>query len=96
MKKYSYKQKKGFGSKLFAQTKDGTTYKSKSFKFDLNKQIFVYNKNNLTNCKKINNSKDEYCPIWSINSTKTTHDIKNKKIKHNNACLLYTSPSPRD
>ena len=84
---YSYKQKKGFGSKLFAQTKDGTTYKSKSVKFDLNKQIFVYNKNNLTNCKKINNSKDEYCPIWSINSTKTTHDIKNKKIKHNSATL---------
>lgn len=26
---YSYKQKKGFGSKLFAQTKDGTTYRSK-------------------------------------------------------------------
>ena len=40
---YSYKQKKGFGSKLFAQTKDGTTYRSKSVKFDLNKQIFVYN-----------------------------------------------------
>ncbi len=84
---YSYKQKKGFGSKLFAQTKDGTTYRSKSVKFDLNKQIFVYNKNNLTNCKNIKNSKDEYCPIWSINSTKTTHDIKNKKIKHNNATL---------
>ncbi len=84
---YSYKQKKGFGSKLFAQTKDGTTYRSKSVKFDLNNQIFVYNKNNLTNCKNIKNSKDEYCPIWSINSTKTTHDIKNKKIKHSNATL---------
>ncbi len=84
---YSYKKKIGFGSKLFAKTKDGTTYRSKSVKFDLNKQIFVYNKNNLTNCKNIKNSKDEYCPIWSINSTKTTHDIKNKKIKHNNATL---------
>ena len=75
---YSYRSKQGSGSKLFAKTSDGTTYKSKSVEFDLNKQIFVYNKNNLTNCKQINNSKNEYCPVWSINSSKTTHDIKNK------------------
>ena len=56
-------------------------------KFDLNKQIFVYNKNNLTNCKNIKNSKDEYCQIFSINIKKSTNDIKNKKIKHNNATL---------
>ena len=84
---YSYRTKKGSGSKLFAKISDGTTYKSKSVEFDLNNKIFVYNKNNLTNCKEINNSKNQYCPVWSINSSKTTHDIKNKNIKHNNATL---------
>ena len=56
---YSYRTKKGSGSKLFAKISDGTTYKSKSVEFDLNNKIFVYNKNNLSNCKEINNSKNQ-------------------------------------
>ena len=39
---YSYRTKKGSGSKLFAKISDGTTYKSKSVEFDLNNKNVIF------------------------------------------------------
>lgn len=75
------------GDELVIKSLDQSFFKSKKIKIDLNKKISYISNSNYTSCSKIKDSKNNFCPDWSISSSSTEHDQNKKELTHKNAIL---------
>lgn len=84
---YNVLTKKGLAKNFYGRNEDGSNFKSEKIIFDLYNDQFKLKNSFYTTCIDKKNKKKDYCPSWSLNSSETIHDKKNKLIKHKNTLL---------
>lgn len=77
----------GSGDNIRSRLIDGSYIQSKNGLINNKTNTIELKQVNYTTCKNIKNTKDQFCPSWSLNSNKVIHDKKGKKIIHKNALL---------
>ena len=77
----------GKGKRVRVKTTEGIYLKSKDAIIKKSNDTIELNFADFTTCSKIKNDNNEFCPSWSINSKKTTHNKKERKISHKHAVL---------
>lgn len=75
------------GDEVVIKSSDQSFFKSEKIKIDLTKKISYISNSNYTSCSKIKDSKNNFCPDWSISSSSTEHDQNKKELTHKNAIL---------
>lgn len=95
--KYFKKTETGYGKNIRSYLKDGSYLKAKKGNLDNKNRLINLENTNYTTCSKIKNQNNEFCPSWSLNSKKITHDKNKKRIIHKNSLfkikkipILYT------
>lgn len=84
---YNTITKNGHGENFNGTFVDGSNVQAKKIFFDLNSKKSTYIESKYTTCLEIKNKQNQYCPWWSLSTSKTLHDINKKTIVHKNALL---------
>lgn len=87
--KFDYNEisKKGNGSNIKANLNDSSNFIAEKGFFNGNEETASLHNSHFTTCKKTIDSKNNYCPDWSLRSQKVKHDKKNKMLYHENVVL---------
>ncbi len=78
---------KGYAFNIKSTGTDSSYLEASEGEINNEKKIYSIKNSKYTTCKNIFNKKKEFCPAWSLNSSKLIHDKNNKKIIHKNTFL---------
>ena len=85
--KYLEDDEKGFGDDMKAYLVDGSYIESKTGQTNNKTEITKIKQAKYTTCSNIFDKNNKFCPTWSMKSSSTTHNKKEKRIIHKNAFL---------
>ena len=85
--KYFENEEKGFGDNMKAYLNDGSYLESETGQTNNKTEITKLDQAKYTTCSNIVDKNNKFCPTWSMKSSSTTHNKKEKKIIHKNAFL---------
>ena len=85
--KYLENEERGFGDNMKAYLNDGYYLESEKGQTNNKTEITKLSQVKFTTCSNIVDKDNKFCPTWSMKSSSTTHNKKEKKIIHKNAFL---------